>query len=112
MIDSFTKLVRLIMPSGTKIQSRNGIPCRATWAKHGGHMGTTQLRKLVQKAREQCFTEADCVMTGTPDGSHMGSGRSFISGCGTYTLRISASYGVTKENNNYHAVLEIVQDHQ
>jgi hypothetical protein len=74
------------------------------WRKTGGYAGEKTLSRIIQRAIAAGYTKADEGLTGTPDGSHMGSGQVYV-GPNKERLVINSSYGVTKERNYFSATL-------
>ena len=77
-----------------------------TWSKKGGYAGEKTLARIVQRAMDKGFVQRSNKATGTPDGSHMGTGEVFKAPTGE-CLTINYSYGVTKDKNYFFAELRL-----
>lgn len=97
---AFAKFAKKILPSGFEVYGKE-----ASWRKKGGHAGANQLDKVIEKAEKLGFVDKSRSTSGSPDGSHVGSGTTLVHPDG-YELTTSQSYGVTARDNWFSATLK------
>jgi hypothetical protein len=100
---AFVKIVRQILPSGFGVYGSE-----ASWSKRGGHAGANSIDRAIDKAMKLGFVKKDHQVTGTPDGSHMGGGTTFVHPEGL-VMSTSRSYGATAYDNRFSIAIKRVQ---
>lgn len=93
------KVARAIMPAKYTGGVYEGIG-HYQWYKRGGHAGSNQIARAIEKATALGFVRGKFSHTGTPDGSHMGH-KDVYSHPDGWELTSNTSYGCVAYDNSF-----------
>ena len=93
------KVARAIMPAKHTGGVYDGIGCYQ-WYKRGGHAGSTQIVRSIEKATSLGFVRGKYSPTGTPDGSFVGHQEAYSHPDG-WELTYSTNYGCVAYDNSF-----------
>jgi hypothetical protein len=74
---------------------------RLTWHKRGGHAGSKQIHKALEKLKAMGFRPHTSADRSVPDGSVMGTENVYVNDTGD-SVHITQSYGVTSTDNSFY----------
>lgn len=90
----------LTLPSTVEWREEGG-DLIGRWTKTGGYAGEKVLARVRERALELGYMATSSNSSGTPDGSHVGSGTVLEATDGSVQLTFDRSYGVTKDKNRF-----------